>query len=78
MSENTYEILESKSLQTRRTKKLANELAEVVSRLDQAIKFQLLPLENEILSRSNSNTLTEELMVKAGSFVLQINSEKYS
>jgi len=59
MSENTNAvlgILDSKSLQTRSTKRLTNELEMVISRLDQAIKFQLLPMESEIISRANSNS----------------------
>jgi len=59
MSENTNAvlgILDSKSRQTRSTKRLTNELEMVISRLDQAIKFQLLPMESEIISRANSNS----------------------
>lgn len=68
MSENTNKvigILDSKGLQTRNTKKLSTELEKSIKSLDQAIKFHLLPLENEIVSRANSNTLNEEFMLQA-------------
>jgi ribonuclease HII len=68
MSENTnvvIGILDSKGLQTKRTKNLAAELEKIIRSLDEAIKFHLLPLENEIVSRANTHTLTEEFMLQA-------------
>jgi len=78
MSENTnlvIGILDSKGLQTKRTKKLASELEKTIKNLDQAIKYHLLPLENEIVSRANASTLTKEFMVQALHLKLQIDSD---
>ena len=78
MSENTnivIGILDSKELQTYRNKNLATELEKTIKNLDQAIKFHLLPLENEIVSRANANTLTEEFMLQPLNLKLKIDSD---
>ena len=78
MSENTnivIGIFDSKELQTKRNKNLATELEKIIRNLDQAIKFHLLPLENEIVSRANANTLTEEFMLQSLNLKLKIDSD---
>ena len=55
-------ILASKSLQFGRAKKLAKELTGTIIVLDEFIKTQLLPLDNEISGRIRPENLTPDLL----------------
>jgi hypothetical protein len=65
MSENTNRvigIIESKQLRTRGTKRLADQLAEVIRAIDSLVKYRLLPQESEILDRAQSGSLPESFL----------------
>jgi len=77
MAEKTNEIfgiIASRSLQIRKTKRLAKELSDVIRSLDRLIKFELLPRESDIVDRSNNGTLTIDIMLDAGRIKLQIDA----
>jgi len=68
MAEKTNEVLgiiDSKSLYTKKTKRLASEFGNVITQIDQLIKMELLPRESELVGRSNNGTLTETYMLEA-------------
>lgn len=67
-------ILQSKSLKTRRTNKLARQLSETIAKLDGLIKFQLLPLDNDILDRARIGALTPDYITHIGKLKLQLDS----
>ena len=52
-------IVDSKEFQTRKTKKLAKELLEVLKEIDILLKHRLLPTENMIVKFANENKLSE-------------------
>ena len=77
MAEKTNEvfgIVASDSLQTGRTKRLAQELATTLKGLDTIIKFQLLPREIELVDRSNKRSLTQDFMMECGTIKLQADA----
>lgn len=77
MAEKTNEVLgiiASNTLQTRKTKRLAKELSEIVKLIDNLVKFELLPRESDIVDRSNNGTLTNDYMFDAGRLKLQLDS----
>ena len=77
MAEKTNEVLgivASESLRTRKSKKLANELTEVILTLDRVIKFEILPKESEIVDRSNRGALSTNFVRDAGQLKLQVDS----
>jgi hypothetical protein len=55
-------ILDSKSLQVRRAKGPAKMLAETILSIDNLIKNQLLPIENEILDRAQRNDIKPDFL----------------
>lgn len=65
-------ILDSKSLQTPRTRKLAAELELSILTIEQAVKYQLLPVEDEI---AGSSGLTQESLRQAGELKLKMENE---
>ncbi len=75
MSENTnivIGILDSKSLQTTRTRKLAAELEISILTIEQAVKYQLLPIESEIVGKSG---LSQETLRQVGELKLKMENE---
>ncbi len=77
MGEKTNEVLgiiASNSLQLRQSKKLAKELSKVITELDKLVKFELLPKESELVSRSNNGTLSNAHMLEAGHLKLHLDS----
>jgi len=78
MIENTNEvlgILQSKSIETGRTKDSAQQLAVLIRDLDQQVRYQLLPLNGEILDRSAARRLTQEFVLQIGNLKLDIDSK---
>jgi len=60
MTEHTNEvlgILRSKGLSTWRTKRDTKALAQLIENLDGSVKFELIPLDLEILDRGQNQTL---------------------
>ena len=55
-------ILNSKSLQTWQTRKLAQELNKTIVTLDNAIKYHMLPLDFQILENSTNGTLSPDFV----------------
>ena len=49
-------------------------MSEVITTLDRLIKFELLPKESEIVSRSNDGILTNGHLLEAGNLKLHIDS----
>jgi hypothetical protein len=77
MSEKTNEVLgiiASNSLVSKKSKKLAEELSEVIIALDKLAKLELLPKENELVFRSNEHTLTNHHLREAGNLKLTIDA----
>jgi len=77
MSEKTNEvmgIIASGSLKTRKTRRLAKDLSQVISTLDKLLKYELLPRESEIIGRLNAGVLTENYLLETGQIKLQIDS----
>jgi hypothetical protein len=75
MSENSnlvIGILDSKSLQTPRTRKLAAELEISILTIEQAVKYQLLPVESEIVGKPG---LSQEALRQAGELKLKLENE---
>lgn len=66
-------ILKSKSLQTKRTKKLAKQLSETVVVIDDLIRLQLLPRDNEILDRARAGALSQEFMAQIATLKLNLD-----
>lgn len=65
MAENTnivIGILQSQCLNTAQTKKLAIRLNNILVSIDKRIKTDLLPLDQEILGRSNNGTITDQFI----------------
>jgi hypothetical protein len=78
ISENTnivIGILDSKSLQTPRTRKLAAELEISILTIEQAVKYQLLPAESEIIGQTRKQALTQETIRQAGELKLKLENE---
>ena len=61
-----FGILQSDSLKTWSTKRSVKRLTEIIALIDQVLKTQLLPLDNEIHERSRSNGMTQEFMARVG------------
>ena len=77
MAERTNEVLgiiASDSLQTKRSKQLAKELSKVITELNNLIRYELLPKENELVTRSNNGTLANAHMLEAGHLKLHLDS----
>ncbi len=77
MAEKTNEIFgifKSKSLQIRETKRLSNELGEAILSIDGLIKFQLLPMESNIVDLSSKRKLTNEHMLNAAKLKVELDS----
>ncbi len=75
VSENTnvvIGILDSKSLQTPRTRKLAAELELSILTIEQAVKYQLLPVESDFAGKSG---LALETLRQAGELKLKLENE---
>jgi len=68
-------ILQSNSLRTGQTKKLAKQLADTITVLDNKIKYVLLPLDDEVLSRSLRRTITREFLIQTGETKLKLESD---
>ena len=68
-------ILQSNSLGTRRTKRLAAELSQTIRALDSEIKYVLLPLDDQVISRSVAKTLTQEFLLQVAQVKLKFESE---
>ena len=77
MIENTNEvlgILESESIETSRTRVNAQQMAELIRDLDRQVKYELLPLNGEILDRSATKLLTEDFVLRIGNLKMDIDS----
>lgn len=62
LSEMTNEvmgIIASDALHTKGTRNIAESLFLTIKEIDSKIKFEILPLENEVLVKANNNTLDE-------------------
>ncbi len=78
MSERTNEILgiiQSNSLSIKSTKLLAQELSLLINSIDKLIKFELLPMENEILVRSMNDALDINYVKKVSEEKLKVDSQ---
>lgn len=78
MIENTNEvlgILKSESIETRRSKASAQQLAELVRDLDRQVKYELLPLNGEILDRSAAKRLTQDFVLRIGNLKKDVDSK---
>jgi hypothetical protein len=76
MSENTNEvlgILQSKSFNVGKARKLAKELDGIVQSIDRLVKYELLPREVEIVGRANAKTLTEAYLMEALALKVRID-----
>ena len=69
-----FGVLQSNSLRTWQTRKLSKELTETIRLIDGIIKTRLLPMDNEILERSNVGMLTPEFMTQVGQVKLGLDS----
>jgi hypothetical protein len=69
-----FGVLQSDSLKTWQTKTMAIELTETIRLIDGMIKTRLLPMENEILERSEVGILTSEFMTQIGQVTLGFDS----
>jgi hypothetical protein len=67
-------ILQSKSLQTGRTIKLANQLVDTIKEIDELIRFQVLPQESAILELARINFISQDIIVKIGILKLHLDS----
>ena len=56
-------IVQSKSLRTKATKRLWDEMSETIIEIDELVKYNLLPLDNEALER---NSLPSEYLGRVG------------
>jgi hypothetical protein len=70
----TLGIMSSEALSTRHTRWLARHLASVVDEIDQLLKYQLLPIESEILERGTNKRLDEPFVLKVGSLKLRLDA----
>ena len=78
MIENTNEvlgILQSKSIETGRTRASSQQLVALIRDLDHQVKYELLPLNGEILDRSAAERLTQEFVLKIGNLKMDIDSK---
>lgn len=64
-------ILASKSLQVGRAKNLTKKMSDTIITLDGFIKYQLLPLDNEILTRGHAENISPDFLQRIGSTKLQ-------
>ena len=68
MIENTNKmlgIIDSKGLQTKNTKHLAQQLSEIIKNLDNKIKFELLPEDNKLIELANQKQLNQDFINEA-------------
>jgi|CXWL01.1.fsa_nt_gi 4-hydroxy-3-methylbut-2-enyl diphosphate reductase IspH len=68
-------ILDSNSLKTNRTKKLAKQLAKEIRSIDSQVKFALLQADGELLDHSLNRTLTPEVLAQGAMLKLQLESQ---
>ncbi len=68
-----FGILQSDSLKTWQTRKLVKELSDTIKLIDEIIRTQLLPMENEILEKSKLEMLTPEFMTRVGQVKLGLD-----
>jgi hypothetical protein len=68
-----FGVLQSDSLRTWQTRKLAKELTETIQLIDGVIKTRLLPMDNEILERSRAGMLTQEFIMQIGQVKLGLD-----
>lgn len=59
-SNEVFGILQSKTLQTKQTKKLAEDLNKEIIAIDNIVKKQIMPLENHLLEQANKRGLRQE------------------
>jgi hypothetical protein len=68
-------ILESESLKIRQTKKDVKELRSLIENLDNRVKYELLPLDHEILNRATTQSLDEAFVLKVGEFKFSLERQ---
>ena len=67
-------ILNSKSLQTWQTRKLAQQLNMTIVTLDNVIKYQMLPLDFQILDNSTNGTLSPDFVTIVVGLKIQLDT----
>ena len=78
MIENTNEvlgILDSETLSIRRTRKEVRALKSHIVELDNRLKFELLPLDHEILDRARSRSIDEAFLQQVGETKLSMERQ---
>jgi hypothetical protein len=68
-------ILESNSLQTWQTRKLAKELSKTILAIDSLVKYQVLPLDNQVLEETRNGLLPPQLVMKVANLKRQADSQ---
>lgn len=72
---NVLGILQSNSLRTRTTKRLARQLADSIRALDSQIKYVLLPLDDQVIGRKIANALTPEFLLQVAGVKVKLDSD---
>lgn len=68
-----FGVLQSESLKTWQTRKLAKELRDTITLIDAVIKTRLLPMDTEIPERAKVNALTKDFMLEFGQVKLGLD-----